>query len=471
MALVDNQSGLFTDHYELTMAQGYFLSGMQDTSARFDYFFRKAPFKGSYVVFAGLQNLLEMLSGFQYDKNACDFLRQRGFNPEFIDYLGHFRFSGDVWSAAEGEIVFPFEPVLSVEGNIIECQLIESMLLNILNFESLIATKASRMKHAAGDKQFIEFGLRRAQGTGGIQASRAAVIGGASGTSNMLAAYQYGLVSTGTQAHSWIQSFDDELTAFREFAKAFPDRCILLVDTYNTLCTGVPNAIKVGLEMEQKGHRLLGIRLDSGDIAYLSKQARKMLNKAGLEYVKIVASNQLDEYVIRSLNEQDAPIDAYGVGTNLITGRDDAALDGVYKLVFSNGRERLKISDNIEKMVLPGKKRVFRFTDEQGSLYADGISLDSEDEFDTICHPFHSEKCSEVSNLKREEIVQKVMERGKTMITSKNPYDIAAFATERIKQLPAEHKRFEFPHIYKVGITGKLMEKRNTLLMEIRKEL
>lgn len=224
MALIDNQSGLFTDHYELTMAQGYYLSGMKDTPARFDYFFRKAPFKGSYVVFAGLQNLLEMLGNFLYDKEACEFLNARGFNPEFIDFISRLRFSGDVWSADEGEIVFPYEPVLSVEGNIIECQLIESMLLNILNFESLIATKASRVKHAAGDKEFIDFGLRRAQGTGAIQASRAAVIGGVSGTSNMLAAYQYGLESTGTQAHSWIQSFGNELTAFREFANAFPDK-------------------------------------------------------------------------------------------------------------------------------------------------------------------------------------------------------------------------------------------------------
>ncbi len=471
MALIDRQSGLFTDHYELTMAQGYYLSGMKDTPARFDYFFRKAPFKGSYVVFAGLQNLMEMLGNFIYDEEACEFLNSRGFNPEFVNFLSRLRFSGDVWSAAEGEIVFPYEPVLSVGGTIIECQLIESMLLNILNFESLIATKASRVKHAAGDKEFIDFGLRRAQGTGAIQASRAAVIGGASGTSNMLAAYQYGLESTGTQAHSWIQSFGSELTAFREFANAFPDRCVLLVDTYNTLGTGVPNAIKVAQEMEERGHRLKGIRLDSGDLAYLSKQARKMLDDAGLEYIRIIASNQLDEYVIRSLKEQDAPIDAFGVGTNLITGRDDAALDGVYKLVFSNGKDRLKISDNIEKMILPGKKRVFRFSDRNGNFYADGVSLNSENELDIICHPFHSEKCSDISNFKREEIVMQVMRKGETLISFKNPYEIAAFAGERIKRLPIEHKRFEFPHIYKVGISRKLIERRDSLIREIRKDM
>ncbi|TVR71032.1 MAG: nicotinate phosphoribosyltransferase [Marinilabiliales bacterium] len=469
MTLIDRQSGLFTDHYELTMAQGFFLSGKAETPARFDYFFRKSPFMGSYVIFAGLQNLLEMLTEFAYDREAREFLESRGFDQRFTEYLAGFRFSGNIWSAAEGEIVFPNEPVLSVEGNIIECQLIESMVLNILNFESLIATKASRIKHAAGDREFIDFGLRRAQGTGAMQASRAAVIGGASGTSNVLAAYKYGLRSTGTQAHSWIQSFSDELTAFREFAGAFPDSCILLVDTYNTLGTGVPNAIRVAKEMERAGYRLKGIRLDSGDLAYLSKKARKMLDTENLEYVKIIASNQLDEYVIRSLREQNAPIDAFGVGTNLVTGKDDAALDGVYKLVYSEGRERLKISDNIEKMILPGKKRVFRYSGDDGSFYADGVSLGQEDSFRMIYHPFNPEKKSDISNFQREEIVVQVMNNGKPLHSPRSIDEIAEYARERLIKLPAEHKRFEYPHIYKVGISEKLMETRDRLVKEIKK--
>lgn len=468
MALIDQHSGLFTDHYELTMAQGYFLSSKREVPASFDYFFRKPPFKGSYVVFAGLQNLLEMLENYQFDPKACDFLLSRGFNRQFVDYLGKFRFSGDVFAPMEGEIVFPYEPVVRVEGNLIECQLIESMLLNILNFESLIATKATRIKHAAGDKVIVDFGLRRAQGLGGIQASRAAIIGGVASTSNMIAAFYYGLESTGTQAHSWIQSFENELAAFREFARAYPDNCILLVDTYDTLKTGIPNAIRVAGEMEAEGRKLIGIRLDSGDLAYLSKHARKMLDDAGLEYVKIIASNQLDEYVIRSLREQNAPIDMFGVGTNLITGRDDAALDGVYKLVFSDGTPRLKISENIEKTVLPGKKKIYRFLDREQKFQADGVCLDSEAEFDTIYHPFSPEKNCSIMNFEREEIVNQVMRSGKSVISMRDPYQIAGYVKKRLDQLPDEHKRFEFPHIYKVGISKKLMDFRDAIVKSMR---
>ena len=470
MALIDRQSGLYTDHYELTMAQGFYLSGKKDTPARFDYLFRKAPFKGSFVIFAGLANLVDMLESYSFDTESCNFLLSLGFHREFVDYLGNFRFTGNLYSPPEGEIVFPYEPVISVEGNIIECQIIESMLLNFINFESLIATKASRIKHAAGEREFIDFGLRRGQGTGSIQASRAAVIGGASATSNMLAAYKYGLKSAGTQAHSWIQSFNDELTAFREFANAFPKRCILLVDTYDTLATGVPNAIKVAKEMEAKGNSLSGIRLDSGDLAYLSKKAREKLDEAGLHHVKIIASNQLDEYVIRSLREQGAPIDSYGVGTNLITGKDDAALDGVYKLVNSDGEDRMKISDNLEKMILPGKKKIFRFIDNDGKYHADGIFLANDDDSDTIYDPFRPEKNSSISNLKRVKIVKQMMKEGKAVRIERNPYQIAEYVNEGLARLPDEHKRFEFPHLYKVGISKKLLELRNRLVQQKREE-
>ncbi|RMD73605.1 MAG: nicotinate phosphoribosyltransferase, partial [Bacteroidetes bacterium] len=332
MNLLHPHTGLYTDLYELTMAQGHFFAGRHETRAVFDYFFRKNPFEGGFVVFAGLADLLEALQDFRYSAEDIDYLAAQGFKPEFLDWLRHFRFRGDVWAAREGEVVFPYAPIVRVEGTIVETQLVETLLLNLLNFESLIATKAARMRLVAGDRIIAEFGLRRAQGYGGMQATRAAIVGGANNTSNVLAGLHYGLPVTGTMAHAWIQSYEDELTAFRKFAEQYPERCILLVDTYDTLRSGIPNAITVARELEQRGYRLFGIRLDSGDLAWLSKRARQMLDEAGLTYVKILASNQIDEYVIRSLREQQAPIDGYGVGTRLVTGHSSPALDGVYKL-------------------------------------------------------------------------------------------------------------------------------------------
>lgn len=261
------------------------------------------------MIFAGLQDLLRLLQQFRFDDQAAQFLLKDGFDADFVDYLRSFRFRGTIYSMLEGEVAFPIEPLLCVEGNLLETQIIETMVLNVLNFQSLIATKAARVRHVAGDRAVSDFGLRRAHGFGGVHASRAAVIGGCDSTSNMLAAFQYGLKAVGTMAHSFVQSFDDELTAFREYARFNPAHCILLVDTYDTLRSGLPNAIKVAKELEAEGHRLVGIRIDSGDLAYLSKKARQMLDEAGLQYVKIAVSNQLDEYVIRSLNEQQAPID------------------------------------------------------------------------------------------------------------------------------------------------------------------
>ena len=463
MDFLQNRTGLYTDHYELTMAQGYYLSGMQGIRVIFDYFFRKNPFNGGYVVFCGLTELMDALKKFSYDKESTDYLDRIGFNHEFLAFLENFRFQGDVSAVDEGEIVFPYEPCVSVEGNIIEAQLVETILLNILNFESLIATKASRMRQAAGNRLLMDFGLRRAQGLGGIHASRAAVIGGFNNTSNVYSAMQFGLESTGTMAHSWIQSFDDELTAFRTFAKNFPDKCILLVDTYDTLKSGVPNAIKVGHEMEKQGKKLLGIRLDSGDLAYLSKQARGLLDGAGLTYVQIVASNQLDEHIIKSLLEQSAPIDAFGVGTSLVTGKDEGALDGVYKLCMANGHPSLKISDNKEKTTLPGKKELFRFSDTSGMFMADGIALEEEKEIKCIHHPFDKEKSLDISRWKKEKLTKKVMAGGEVVTGVKINGQHAGYVTQRLGQLPEEHKRFMNPHIYKVGITGRLARLRDNL--------
>jgi nicotinate phosphoribosyltransferase len=463
MHILNRNTGLYTDHYELAMAQGYFQCGMGEMPAVFDYFFRKNPYEGGYVVFSGLEDLLDTLENYRFDREDCDHLEHIGFDREFIGFLRDFRFKADVYAVEEGEVVFPYQPCVRVEGNIIETQLIETLLLNILNFESLIATKAARIRQAAGDRMLMDFGLRRAQGLGGIHASRAAIAGGFDKTSNVYSAFLFGLESTGTMAHSWVQSFEDEYTAFRTFARIFPENCVLLVDTYDTLKSGLPNAIKVGKEMERTGQKLFGIRLDSGDLAYLSKNGREMLDGEGLDYVKIVASNQLDEYVIKSLTEQSAPIDAFGVGTSLVTGMGAGALDGVYKLSQINGKPSLKISDNITKVTLPGKKAVYRFRDDNGMFTADGIALDEETDFDIIHHPFEAGKSSNISGCKKEQLIHKAMHKGRKISGAKTPGEVSEYTQSRLKFLPGEGKRFMNPHIYKVGISSQLLELRQKL--------
>jgi nicotinate phosphoribosyltransferase len=464
MSVLSEHAALFTDYYELTMAQGYFLTGKHEKPACFDYFFRKLPFRGGYVVFAGLQDLLEVLQGLSFGKDDIEYLRTRGFRDEFLKYLKTFQFRGTIYSAPEGEIIFPNEPVLRVEGNILEAQLVETLTLNLLNFESLIATKARRVKYSAGQRTVIDFGLRRAQGLGGIHASRAAIIGGAESTSNVYSAHTFGLVPSGTMAHSWIESFDDELESFRAFAKIFPENSVLLVDTFNTLNSGVPNAITVALEMQKEGQRLTGIRLDSGDLAYLSKRARAMLDNAGLHDVKIAASNQLDEHIIKSLLDQGSPIDMFGVGTSLIVGKDDAALDGVYKLSMYDQKPRVKISDNIEKILLPGVKKVYRYYLEDNTFYADAVVLDREDEIEVMHHPHQPGKQLELHGFRKVPLLSCVMEKGDIIAPTETPYEIAERVQERFIQLPAEHKRFEYPHVYKVGISEELKNLRDTLV-------
>lgn len=469
MNLTNTFSGLFTDHYQLAMAEGYFLSGRAEERANFDYFFRKNPFGSGFTIFAGLQDLFELIGDFKFDADSIDFLSKRGFKDEFLDFLKTFRFRGTIYAPMEGEVVFPNEPVLRVEGSMVEAQLLETLLLNTLNFQSLIATKANRLRQTAGDRSVMEFGMRRAQGWAAIHGSRAAVIGGVDATSNVLSAYLYDLTSSGTQAHSWIQSFEEELTAFRTFAQHRPENCVLLVDTYHTLNSGVPNAITVAKEMQQNGQQLLGIRLDSGDLAYLSKKARKMLDDAGLENVKIVASNQLDEYLIKSLIDQGAKIDIFGVGTNLITGRKDGALDGVYKLSQINDRPTIKLSEDKAKLTLPGKKKILRYFNENDEFYADAIVLADENPNDihTIYHPQHAEKKSTVQGLKTETIISKVIEDGKVLVGNKTVAELSEYRKLRVSQLSDEHKRFEFPHIYKVGLSDELGKLRTKLLRDI----
>lgn len=467
MILSKKYSGLFTDHYELTMAQGYFLDERQNMNASFDYFFRKNPYGSGYAVFAGLQDLLELIQDFQFDSASIDHLNKIGFKSDFLDYLKNFRFKGNIYSPFEGEIIFANEPIVRFEGNIIETQLIETLSLNVLNFQTLIATKASRLRRSAGERVIIDFGMRRAQGFAAIHGSRAAVIGGVNSTSNVYSAYLYGMTSAGTQAHSWIQSYNDEITAFRKFAKAFPGNCVLLVDTFDTLKSGIPNAVTVAKEMEERGEKLFAIRLDSGDLAYLSKRARNMLDEAGLDYVKIVASNQLDEYLIKSLIEQGSPIDAFGVGTSLITGQKDAALDGVYKLSMADGQPNLKLSDDLEKITLPGVKKIYRYFNGNGNFYADCILLDDETEPERIFHPLQPLKSSEVIGLKKENLQSKVFSKGEILLKHKSVSEISEYVKERLNNLPDEHKRFENPHIYKVGISSKLMNLRNEIVTEI----
>lgn len=477
--LFHRQAALYTDKYELTMAEAYFKEGVHEAPACFDYSFRSNPFDGGFVVFAGLQDVLDVLADYRFDEYDIAFLANDGFDEKFLRYLEGFRFRGSVRSMREGEIVFPVEPVLRVTGTLLETQIVETMILNILNFQSLIATKAARMRLVAGERGLSDFGLRRAHALGGISASRAAVIGGFDSTSNMLAAERYGLSAAGTMAHSFVQSYDDELQSFRAFARSHPDSCILLVDTYDTLRSGIPNAIRVAKEMEDRGERLRGIRLDSGDLAWLARRARKMLDDEGLDYVKIAASNQLDEHVIRSLLQQDAPIDLFGVGTALVTGDPDGALDGVYKLSAAHGEPRLKISETRAKITLPGHKIVLRYGNGQDMFEADAVVLESERtngssteharDLDVspivdMEHPFEEDKHKSLEGYSCAELHGDVMHDGELSGEAYSIEDIAEYAHSRLAQLPMEYRRFENPHIYKVGISAELADLRTKLV-------
>ena len=460
-------TGSYTDQYQLTMGQVYFLKGEKDNIATFDYFFRKLPFSGGFAVFAGLETVLEILEDFHFDEKDISFLKDQGFNPDFLAYLKDFKFSGTIISAAEGEVVFPTEPILRVEASIIEAQIIETMLLNILNFQTLIATKAARMKIEAGDRMLMDFGLRRAQATGGYYASRASIIGGFEATSNTRAARDFDIPASGTMAHSFIQSYGDELKAFRDFAKFHPNNSVFLVDTYDTLQSGVPNAITVGLEMKQRGDSLKGIRLDSGDLAYLSKRARVMLDEAGLENVKISASNQLDEHLIKSLLEQGAQIDIFGVGTRLVTGNPDAALDGVYKLSYFNGVPSMKISETIAKVTLPHRKQVLRTYDQQGQFAgATVLCLEDQDLPTMMYHPNDPIKFRSVKSVDKKPLLNPVMENGKRINPKMSVWEIQKFSKERLALLPTEYKRFFNPHLYKIGLSEELKNERNRLLKQ-----
>lgn len=454
----------YTDLYQISMAQVYYQQGKHQHQAVFDYFFRKLPFEGGYAIFSGLETILDLLEDFRFSESDIDYLQSQGLDPKFLDYLKTFKFKGTITSSLEGDIVFPTRPILQVEGNMVEAQLVETMILNILNFQTLIATKASRIRKSARNQMLIDFGMRRAQSTGAYFASRAAFIGGFDATSNVVAGKDFGIPISGTMAHSFVQSYDDELTAFRDFAKSHPQNTVLLIDTYDTLKSGLPNAMTVAKEMKERGERLKGIRLDSGDLSYLAKQCRKALDDAGLHEVKIAASNQLDEYVIRSLKEQQGPIDVFGVGTNLVIGHPDAALDGVYKLAYANGKPRIKLSENIEKLTLPHKKQVYRIRNSKDKIIgSDAITLRHETEVQRMNHPFDLTKYTSFNECDAEALLQGVMENGKRLQNPKSVKEVKAYSQKRLAELPEEYQRFENPHLYKVGVSDLLLKERDEL--------
>ncbi|MBQ2804546.1 MAG: nicotinate phosphoribosyltransferase, partial [Clostridia bacterium] len=426
---------LLTDFYELTMMYGYFLQGKTEEVATFDLFFR--PFdESNFCISAGLEQAVEYIQNLHFSSDDIEFLRSTGsFNEEFLAWLADFKFTGTIRAVEEGTVVFPYEPMMIVTAPICQAQLVEAALLNILNFQTLIATKARRVCHAAHPGSVLEFGLRRAQGPdAAIYGARAAVIGGCSSTSNVLCAQMFGLEPKGTHAHSWVMSFPTELDAFMAYANTYPNNCLLLVDTYDTLNSGVPNAIKTFDYLKQKGYKPLGIRLDSGDLAYLSKQARKMLDEAGHTDCKIFASSDIDEYVLTALKQQEAKIDIFGVGTKMITSHSNPSLGGVYKLadLFVDGQHfpKMKISDNPIKMTNPGKKTVYRlFGRDTNKAIADLICLEDEVIDDsgtlTITHPVERWKTKEVVNFYAKELYVDVFVDGKLVYQPKTVQQLA----------------------------------------------
>ena len=471
---------MLTDLYQLTMMYGYFKSGKHKKEAVFDMFFRRPVGDSAYGVMAGVDQLIDLINNLHFSQEDIAYLRTLNlFDDEFLAYLAEFRFTGEIYAVPEGTIVFPGEPLVRVKAEVAQAQLIETALLTIINHQTLIATKASRIVYAAGDGAVLEFGLRRAQGPdAGLYGARAAIIGGCSSTSNVLATQYFGGKPAGTHAHSWIMSFPTELDAFRTYAEVFPDSCLLLVDTYDVLASGMPNAITVFRELAAKGHRPVGIRIDSGDLAYLSKQARKMLDEAGFPDAKICASGDLDEKLIIDLKLQGACIDTWGVGTKLITSEDYPALGGVYKLTAMEGDEgtlepRIKLSENIWKITNPGYKKVVRiYSRFENKALADLIMLDEEtiDESQplTIFSPTATWKTMTITNYYVKELLQPIFVNGEQVYTSPSLMEIREYAKTQMDTLWDEYKRFTNPHIYKVDLSQKLYDLKHTLIRQKR---
>lgn len=468
---------LLTDLYQLTMGQGYFNEGKHEQRAVFDVFFRPNRLI-TYSVAAGMEQAAQYLENLHFDESDIAYLRSlEMFSEEYLSYLAKLRFTGDVRAVREGEIVFPYEPIVTVSAPMLEAQLVETALLTFINHQTLIASKAAKICAAAGGG-VMEFGLRRAQGAdAGVYGARAAMIGGCVGTSNVYAGKLFHVPVSGTMAHSWVMNFPSEVEAFRAYAECFPDNCLLLVDTYDTLRSGVPNAITVFRELREKGYEPKGIRLDSGDLAYLSKKAREMLDEAGFENAIICASGDLDEALIRSLKEQGARIDTWGVGTKLITSADMPALGGVYKLaaVYENGKEipKIKLSDTTEKITNPGVKEVLRIYDAATDKAIADYIVRAGERVDTskpltIFHPVDTWKRMTIENFRVRDLREDLFRGGKRVAPERTLAEIAAYREKEMSRFWEEYLRQDMPHIYKVDLSDALYGLKQELVEEYR---
>lgn len=473
---------MLTDFYEFTMMNGFFENGCAHKTAYFDMFFRRVPDKGGFAVMAGVEQVIQYIRDLEFTGDDIEFLRSKGiFCDEFLDYLKNFKFECDVWAIPEGTPIFPYEPVVVVRGPAVQAQFLETMILLTINHQSLIATKANRIVRAADGRGVMEFGSRRAQGyTGAVEGARAAYIAGVVGTACAAADEKYGVPALGTMAHSWVQMFDSEYEAFKAYAKAYPHSTTLLIDTYNVLRSGLPNAIRVFDEvLKPMGARPAGVRIDSGDITYLSKKCRRMLDEAGYPDCKIVASNSLDEYIIRDMLIQGAKIDTFGVGERLITASSEPVFGGVYKLAAVEDEDgniipKIKISENVAKITTPGFKQVYRlYSRETSQAMADIVTLHNEVIDDAepyeMFDPEHIWKRKTVSDFYARPLLKRIFKKGE-LVYENPPLDVLReYCKMEIEGLWEEVKRFENPHAYYVDLSEKLWRMKNDMLSEYEK--
>lgn len=472
---MDKNLTMLTDFYELTMANGYFENGIGDKIGYFDMYFRKIPDDGGFAIMAGVEQIIEYIKNLHFTDADIEYLRSKNmFSEGFLDYLKNFEFKCDVWAIEEGTPIFPNEPLVVVRGPVIQAQFLETMILLTVNHQSLIATKANRIVRAADGRPVMEFGSRRAQGyDGAVYGSRAAYIGGCLGTACTISEPEFGIPALGTMAHSWIQMFPDEYSAFCAYASVYPNDCTLLIDTYNVLKSGIVNAIKVHNDvLVPAGCRLKGVRIDSGDITYLTKKIRKILDENGLEDCRIVVSNSLDEYIIRDTLMQGAKIDSFGVGERLITSRSEPVFGGVYKLVaVESGNEivpRIKLSENVAKITNPGFKSLYRLFTKEGKAIADVITEYGEEIDNTkpysIFDPNHTWKKKTLTDFEVKPLLIQIFDKGKCVYNSPDLKTIQKYCKEQIDTLWDEVKRFENPHVYYVDLSKKLWETKQKLL-------
>ena len=469
---------MLTDFYELTMANGYFETGMADDIAYFDMFFRRVPDGGGYAIMAGVEQMVDYLKKLKFTDEDIEFLRSKQiFCEDFLEYLRNFKFSCDVWAVPEGTPIFPHEPIVTVRGPVMQAQFVETMILLTINHQSLIATKANRIVRAAKGRSVMEFGTRRAHGAdAAIYGARAAYIGGCAGTACAIADRDYGIKALGTMAHSWVQMYPDEYSAFKKYAEIYPDNCTLLVDTYNVLKSGVPAAIRVFKEMKP---RKMGIRIDSGDVTYLTKKSRQMLDEAGLQDCQIVVSNSLDEYIIRDVILEGACIDSFGVGERLITAKSEPVFGGVYKLVAleTDGKliPKIKISENIEKITNPGFKHVYRLYDKKtGKARGDVITLADEkvpelEEYE-IFDPNAVWKRTKIRDYYVRDLRVQLFDKGRCVYESPSVDEIKDYCQQQMETLWDETLRFENPQTYYVDLSQKLWDTKNQLLSEFARK-